>query len=46
MRLAEDDPIKFPLSGTRRGGGPLELKIITKIKIDCACRTTNRLNFL
>jgi hypothetical protein len=34
MRLAEDPPMKFSLTGTGRGGGPLELKIKNnKIKI-------------
>jgi hypothetical protein len=34
MRLAENAPMKFSLTGTGRGGGPLELKIKNnKIKI-------------
>jgi hypothetical protein len=33
LRLAVDARFKYPLTGTRRGGGPLDLKIkIKKIK--------------
>jgi hypothetical protein len=34
LRLAEDAPIKFSLTGTGRGGEPLDLNIKKRIKIN------------
>jgi hypothetical protein len=36
LSLAEDAPITFSLTGTGRGGGPLELKIKKDIKKEIA----------
>jgi hypothetical protein len=49
IRLPDDAPFKFSLTGTGRGGGPLALKIKKKeikIKKNCAWQRTHRLNFL